>query len=111
MFRNENGVTLSGRVTLWRAAWPVALDAGPLGSGAGTVIPAYRRAGDPVFAPFMVDHLHSDPLEWLLEYGWGGALAGAAGAGFETGAAAGGATALGAGAGAGTATSAPCWSM
>ena len=78
-FRNEDGITLSGRVTMWRAAWPVALDAGPLGSGAGTVIPAYRRAGDPVFAPLMVDHLHSDPLEWLLEYGWAGALAGAIG--------------------------------
>lgn len=78
-FRNENGVTLSGRVTMWRAAWPVVLDAGPLGSGAGTVMPAYRRAGDPVFAPLVIDHLHNDPLEWLLEFGWAGALAGAAG--------------------------------
>lgn len=72
--RGDEGATLSGRTLLWQAAWPVILDAGVLGSGAGTTLPAYRRAGEDHFAGMRVDHLHSDPLEWSLEYGWLGVL-------------------------------------
>ena len=76
--RGEEGVTLNGRVTMWQAALPVISDAGALGSGGGTTIPAYRRSGDPQFADVLVDHLHSDPLEWWLEYGWLGLVVGVA---------------------------------
>ncbi len=76
--RGDEGVTLNGRVTMWQAALPVIAEAGALGSGGGTTIPAYRRSGDPYFAEVVVDHLHSDPLEWWLEYGWLGLLVGLA---------------------------------
>jgi hypothetical protein len=74
--RGAEGVTLNGRVLIWQAAWPVIADAGALGSGAGTTTVAYRRSGDPHFADVVVNHLHSDPLEWWLEYGWVGVLVG-----------------------------------
>ncbi|MBA3698020.1 MAG: O-antigen ligase family protein [Planctomycetes bacterium] len=76
--RGAEGVTLNGRVTMWQAALPVIVDAGALGSGGNTTIPAYRRSGDPFFADLLVDHLHSDPLEWWLEYGWLGLVVGLA---------------------------------
>jgi O-antigen ligase len=72
--RGSDGVTLSGRVTIWQAAWPIMTDAGALGSGGGTTTDAYRRSGDVHFADALVNHLHSDPLEWWLEYGWVGML-------------------------------------
>jgi O-antigen ligase len=74
--RGADGVTLSGRVTIWQAAWPVITDAGALGSGGGTTTDAYRRSGDVHFADALVNHLHSDPLEWWLEYGWVGVFVG-----------------------------------
>ena len=76
--RGADGVTLSGRVTIWQAAWPVITDAGALGSGGGTTTDAYRRSGDSHFADALVNHLHSDPLEWWLEYGWVGVFIGCA---------------------------------
>ena len=48
---------------------------GPLGSGAGTTELVWRRAGDTTFEPQPVGHVHSDPLETLLEDGWLGTLA------------------------------------
>jgi O-antigen ligase len=72
--RSDDGVTLSGRLTIWENAWPVIRDAGPLGSGAGTTTEAYRRAGDPYFTDVIVNHLHNDPLQWWLEYGWVGII-------------------------------------
>ena len=74
--RGADGVTLSGRMTIWQAAWPVITDAGALGSGGGTTTDAYRRSGDSHFADAVVNHLHSDPLEWLMEYGWVGVFVG-----------------------------------
>jgi hypothetical protein len=65
----------SGRTAIWSAAVPVAADAGPLGSGPGTALPAFRRAGLPELDGRVVDHLHSDPLQWWLERGWVGVLA------------------------------------
>lgn len=76
--RGSEGVTLNGRAIMWQAALPVIADAGALGSGGGTTIPAYRRSGDTHFADLLVNHLHSDPLEWWLEYGWLGLLVGGA---------------------------------
>ncbi len=60
----------SGRTRIWEAALPVVVDAGPLGSGPGSALPAFRRAGLPEPAGMVVDHLHSDPLQWWLERGW-----------------------------------------
>lgn len=72
--RGDEGLTLSGRVTIWQSAWPVLTDVGALGSGGGTTIAAFRRSGDTHFTDVLVNHLHSDPLEWWLEYGWLGLL-------------------------------------
>jgi len=72
--RGNEGVTLNGRVTLWQAALPVISDAGALGSGGNTTTSAFRRSGETQFATLLVNHLHNDPLEWWLEYGWLGAL-------------------------------------
>jgi hypothetical protein len=72
----KEGLTLNGRIIIWETALPVIFDAGPLGSGAGTTLEAYRRSGDSTFSPFIVDHLHSDPLEWWMEFGWCGILLG-----------------------------------
>jgi len=77
--KGKEGLTLNGRLIIWKAAFPVILDAGPFGSGAGTTTEAYRRSGDSHFEPLIVDHLHSDPLEWWLEFGWVGILAGLVG--------------------------------
>ncbi len=68
-----DGVTLSGRVTIWKASLPVIADASPLGSGGNTAEQVYWRTGDTSFSGRTVNHLHSDPLEWLLEFGWVGA--------------------------------------
>jgi hypothetical protein len=73
--RGPQGLTLAGRADIWRASLPLIGDAGPLGSGAGTAERAYWRIGDPSFPGLTVNHLHSDPLEWTLEFGWAGALA------------------------------------
>jgi O-antigen ligase len=72
--RGDEGSTLNGRVTLWRAALPVIADAGALGSGGNTTVAAFRRSGETHFAAVLVNHLHNDPLEWWLEYGWLGTL-------------------------------------
>jgi hypothetical protein len=74
--QGKEGLTLNGRLIIWKAALPVILDAGPFGCGAGTTTEAYRRSGDSHFEPRIVDHLHSDPLEWWLEFGWVGVFAG-----------------------------------
>jgi len=66
----EVGPGVAGRLHIWRSSTPLALDAGPLGSGAGTTRFAWRRLGDVAFDEREIDHLHNDPLEWLLEYGW-----------------------------------------
>jgi O-antigen ligase len=73
--RGVDGLTLSGRMTIWQYAWPTIMDAGALGSGAGTTTVAYRRSADTTFTDGIVNHLHSDPLEWWLEYGWIGLIA------------------------------------
>jgi len=69
-------MTLSGRFYIWRSAWSLIGEAGPTGFGAGTTTMAYRHGGDSTFSPLIVDHLHCDPLECVLEYGWGNAIVG-----------------------------------
>lgn len=64
------GLTLNGRILLWREGWPLALEAGPLGAGHGAVWWAWRRRGFEHFEPTAVDHLHQDPLELMLTQGW-----------------------------------------
>lgn len=68
----KEGVTLSGRVTIWQTAGPQALDAGPWGAGPGAEPLAYLRGGQDFFPGVVIDRLHSDPLEWLVCYGWVG---------------------------------------
>lgn len=70
---NQAAETLNGRVVIWRAAAPVIADAQPFGSGAGTAGLAMQRAVG-IDATGDIDHLHSEPLELLLEFGWLGAL-------------------------------------
>lgn len=70
---NQTAATLNGRVVIWQAAMPVISDAQPLGSGAGTAGLAMQRAIG-IDATGDIDHLHSEPLELLLEFGWVGAL-------------------------------------
>ncbi len=73
------GLSVSGRLGMWRAAVPLAVEAGAWGSGGGTAEMVFPRAGDRTTATLRVDHLHSDPLEWWLEYGWAGTLLAALG--------------------------------
>lgn len=80
---SAEGLSISGRLDMWSAAVPLAAEAGALGSGGGTAERVFPRAGNRSTATMRVDHLHSDPLEWWLEYGWAGsalALAGLAAA-------------------------------
>jgi len=67
---DEHEISLSGRITIWKAILPVIRSNGPFGSGAGTTMLAWRRTGNSTFEPVPVAHLHSDPLEIILEYGW-----------------------------------------
>jgi hypothetical protein len=66
------GVTLNGRFAIWTAAMPVLAEASPIGSGGNTAERAFWRTGDTQFFGRTVNHLHCDPLEWLLEFGWVG---------------------------------------
>jgi len=66
------GLDLSGRLRIWEAAAPQALDAGPWGAGAGAEPLAYLRDGSDAFNDVNVTRLHNDPLEWLVDYGWAG---------------------------------------
>ena len=77
---SQHEVSFRGRLSIWRAAAPLIPEVGPWGSGAGTSMLAWRRAGETTFEPQPVGHLHSDPLEFLLEDGWAGALLVAGGA-------------------------------
>jgi hypothetical protein len=72
------GVDLSGRMRIWTAAAPQVIDAGPWGAGPGTEILAFLRGGSEGFQGqdmTQLLHLHSDPLAWLLAYGWVGSAA------------------------------------
>ncbi len=74
------GLTLDGRIIIWGKTLPLIAQASPLGSGAGTTEFVWWRTACEDFPGRMVNHIHSDPLEWALEYGWAGALALVAGA-------------------------------
>jgi len=65
--------TLNGRSLIWETVAPVLSEAGPFGSGAGTTPIAMQRAPG-IDLTGIIDHLHSDPLELLLDYGWVGCL-------------------------------------
>jgi O-antigen ligase len=67
------GATLNDRTRIWTAALPLIADAGPLGIGANATQTVFPRAGMTFAHPVIVNHLHNDVLEWLLEYGWAGA--------------------------------------
>lgn len=68
------GLTLDGRLTIWQKTLPLIRTATALGTGANSTEAIWWRTGSDDFPGFVVNHIHSDPLEWLLEYGWGGAL-------------------------------------
>lgn len=74
----SQGISMSGRLYIWSAAAPQALDAGPWGVGPGSEILAFLRGGTEKFQGQDITqllHLHSDPLAWLLTYGWVGSAA------------------------------------
>lgn len=75
LVQTEEGINLSGRVVLMQHGAELAREAGPLGSGAGSTETVFWRNGSTPFDNFRVDHLHSDPVEWWLEFGWIGVLA------------------------------------
>jgi O-antigen ligase len=70
---DQTATTLNGRVLIWNAAMPVIREAQPFGSGAGTAGMAMQR-GAGIDVTGEITHLHSEPLELLLEFGWAGAL-------------------------------------
>lgn len=70
---DQTATTLNGRVLIWNAAMPVIREAQPFGSGAGTAGLAMQR-GTGIDVTGEITHLHSEPLELLLEFGWAGAL-------------------------------------
>jgi O-antigen ligase len=76
---STQGATLNTRTQVWAWALPVIADAGPFGSGVNSTQTVYPRAGAWFPEPSIINHIHSDPLEWLLEYGWAGCIAVAAG--------------------------------
>jgi len=71
---DEHEISFSGRLSIWRSAWPLIHADGPWGTGAGTTMLAWRTTENSTFEPTPVGHLHCDPLEMLLEYGWLGCL-------------------------------------
>lgn len=74
------GATLSGRLLIWSSAAEALPEVGAFGLGAGGGALAFRRGGEDGFGLTPVAHLHSDPLQWLVEHGWAGTLAALAGA-------------------------------
>jgi len=73
------GLTLDGRLIIWHDTLPLVAQAGPLGCGVDTTQDVWWRTANTSFPGLTINHVHSDPLEWVLEFGWGGALAVAAG--------------------------------
>jgi O-Antigen ligase len=70
---NGQAGTLNGRSIIWKTVAPVIKDAGAWGSGAGTTPIAMQRAVG-IDNTGNILHLHSEPLELLLDYGWAGFL-------------------------------------
>lgn len=83
LVQTNEGINLNGRVVLMQHGAELARDAGPLGSGAGSTDTVFWRHGSTAFDTHRVDHLHSDPLEWWLEFGWVGVVAALAGGGLS----------------------------
>ena len=69
------GLTLDGRLIIWRDTLPLVAHCGWLGSGVDTTQDVWWRTANTSFPGLTINHIHSDPLEWLLEFGWFGALA------------------------------------
>jgi O-antigen ligase len=69
------GATLNGRLLIWSSAAAALPEVGAFGLGAGGGDLAFRRGGEDAFGLTPVVHLHSDPLQWLVEQGWAGTLA------------------------------------
>jgi len=69
------GLTLDGRLIIWRDTLPLLAQSGPLGSGVDTTQDVWWRTANTAFPGLTINHIHSDPLEWILEFGWLGALA------------------------------------
>lgn len=85
------GIIDKGRIASTKAGLPAAADAGPFGFGSGTfymLFPHYQRlAGLP--GQVFWKHLHCDPIQAVIEWGWAGTTAwaillpGALAAGFQ----------------------------
>ncbi len=69
---DEDARSLNGRTHIWATAIDLGLET-PWGTGAGCAAQAFVRGGLTRFEPHPVRHMHSDPVEYLLEFGWAGA--------------------------------------
>ncbi len=66
--------TLNGRSLIWETAATVLTEASPFGCGAGGTPIAMQRAPG-IDLTGIINHLHSEPLELFLDYGWAGCIA------------------------------------
>ncbi len=70
---DSDAETLNGRSIIWQAALSQVPEHGALGAGVGNAHLAYLRSGNDHFEPARVEHMHSDLVELLVDYGWLGA--------------------------------------
>ena len=78
--QGSQGATLNGRLLIWEAVLPESATATNWwGAGGGSGPLAYLRGAGEAFTRNEVNALHSDAVEWLVQYGWVGValLAGA----------------------------------
>jgi hypothetical protein len=73
------GTTLNGRVKMWESAVKMLPEVGAAGLGTHGGRWAFLAGGEIGFGSVIIDFLHSDPLEWLVECGWAGTAAAALG--------------------------------
>jgi hypothetical protein len=71
------GIIDKGRLASTKAALPAAAEAGPFGFGSGTfymLFPHYQRLAALPGQVFW-KHLHCDPIQAVIEWGWAGTIA------------------------------------
>jgi O-antigen ligase len=61
-------VSMARRMALKRDAWRIFLDYPVIGTGLGTTISVFPRY-ETAYDGYVIDHIHDDNLEWLLETG------------------------------------------
>ena len=71
---HEHSLDLNGRVGFYTDALPLVAEHWQAGIGAGATASMFNQVDSRSDQSRHVDHLHSDPLEIILEYGIGGGL-------------------------------------